>query len=39
MEHLKEILQKPHMHPFEADSLKKFFQVSFTNLHYEQGCI
>ena len=39
MEHLKEILQKPHMRPFGDDSLKSIFQVSFTKLYYEQGCM
>ena len=29
MEHLKEILQKPHMRPFGVDSLKKDFSSIF----------
>ena len=39
MEHLKEISQKPHMRRFGADSLKRIFQVSFTKLGYEEGCM
>ena len=39
MEHLKEISQKPHMRPFGDGNLKKIFQVSFTKLYYEQGCV
>ena len=39
MENLKEISQKPYMRPFGADSLKRIFQVSFTKLYYEQGCM
>ena len=38
-EHYKEISQKPHMCPFGADSLKRIFQVSFTKLYYEKGCM
>ena len=39
MEHLKEVSQKPYMRAFGDDSLKRIFQVSFTKLYYEQGCI
>ena len=39
MDNLKEISQKPYMRPFGADSLKRIFQVSFTKLYYEQGCM
>ena len=39
MEHLKKISQKPYMCPFGADSLKRIFQVSFTKLYDEQGCM
>ena len=39
MEHLKEISQKPRMRLFGADNLKIIFQVSFSKLYYEQGCM
>ena len=39
MEHLKKISQKPRMRLFGADNLKIIFQVSFSKLYYEQGCM
>ena len=39
MEHLKEISKKPRMRLFGADSVKRIFQVYFTKLYYEQGCM